>query len=357
MATTQIIKPIILPIRTMDSTIGATLPFRYTGSGMIVGNELRIKRIDTGEYVYSFYQGTLDRIHVIAPNKLTNGIVYGMDMRVKLKDGTYSEYSEIVKFKALTKPTLDIASIDGKGFVYNTDVTFTADYTQIEDEKVESYRWYLYDENDVLLMAFPIKTFIQYISQEVVGLEKNRRYSIECKIETVNGISHRIKESFIPLYVVPTASGDIKLSMNQEEGFADIQCVLKQVVANGIYAKNKDGSTAIMSEYKFNDKKAIILSGTEKISYVDLKIPKDFIAKIWVTSLEDDKVFATMYSEDKTFKYVLKRLGNKVTCDVVKDNVVLSTITSNERATGFLNSMIVLKLKDGILTLNVHGGL
>lgn len=349
--------PVLNPIITLDSSKGKSVYYKYTGSKMAVANELRIKRLDTDEFVYSYTYDSMEKVHHIPPNILVNGIVYEAEIRLRLQDGTFTNYSSKQKFKALTTPILDIVSIDGQGFVYNSDVTFVATYTQAEDEKIESYRWYLYDENNMLTMSFPLKTYSDYITQDIKDLEKGKVYYVECKIETVNGVTHRIKERFTPLYVTPTPSGDILAEMNNNTGFSNVQAILKQVVANGVYAKDRDGNNLDISKYQYVDgNRAVSLKNNDIVSYMDLGINGSFISKIFFKNVGTYDTFAEFKSANGNFKYELLKYPNYVQCIIRKNGSVLARVQSNSYVFDSNYAMVTLLVKDNDVSITLQRG-
>lgn len=351
------IVPILTPITSIDASIGKTVYFKYTGSNMAIANELRIKRVDTDSYVYKFTYESLDKLHNIPPNILSNGVVYEADIRLKLQDGTYTNYSSKITFKALTTPVLDIVSIDGQGFVYNSDVTFVASYSQIEDEKVKSFRWTLYDSMEIQIMSFPIKTYIDYITQDITGLEKGKTYYIECKIETVNGVTHKIREKFSPLYIVPTADGKLDCAVNDKNGFATVVGLLDSVVGNGVRAIDSESKTLVdWDDYERDLNNNIIINSSNRVDYEDISIVNDFVASFIVRPLGDYTI-AELHSSENNIAFIIQKEGKFVKCKVLENNTTLLGESRSQELT-FINNQnveVVVKLKNDDLTVTLKG--
>ena len=176
--------PVLRLISPFDAEIGTPVYYSYTGSRQTVENNLVIFNIDSGLYVYDYNFATFEKIHYIPPNILENGKSYKVKVRVKFNDGTYSPFSNEIQFKTFKMPVLDIESIDGQGYVYNSDITFKASYYQANGEPVKYYQFSLYDENEDLISRYSRRTPVDpYSFTELISeLERGKGYFVECKM-------------------------------------------------------------------------------------------------------------------------------------------------------------------------------
>jgi hypothetical protein len=292
-----LIQPKLLNIQPWDALKGTSVYFTYTGSKQALVNHLVITNVSTGEIVYSFEYSSFERIHPLPPNQLVNGNVYKAKLRVKFEDGIYSPYSQEVEFRTFATPILDIDNIDGQGYVYNRDVTFIALYSQSDNEKVRTYRFKLYDENEDLIQNYPVRYPIEEseLTEVIEGLEKGKGYFIECAIETVNGIIYNHRERFIPMYIVPSANGVINTRNDKEEGFIRITANLNQVLGTQVRGNPRKKVDAYVSgvdndndnydsdNYEYIDDEWVVVPKDKPIIFNGLGMNRasDFVMKLW----------------------------------------------------------------------------
>ncbi|MGM2776454.1 hypothetical protein ACS2QO_28640, partial [Bacillus cereus group sp. Bce015] len=99
-------------VQPWDATKGTNFYFTYTGHRQALKNHLLVTDVNTNAIAYSFEWSSFEKTHPIAPNVLTNGKEYKAQLRVKFADGSYSAYSNEIKFRTFATPVLDIVSID-----------------------------------------------------------------------------------------------------------------------------------------------------------------------------------------------------------------------------------------------------
>lgn len=281
------VKPTLFKIEPWDALKGTSVYFSFTGSKQAMENELSITNQLTGEIVYQFLYSSFEKVHHIPPVELINGNVYQAKLRVRDVDGSFSPYSNTVVFRTLKSPVLDIISIDGQGYVYNTAVTFEAFYSQDDNEKVKNYRFNLYDENEDLIKNYPVKNpeiGSGALFEVVSGLEKGKGYFIECTIETVNGLIYSHKERFIPMYIVPSLNGVIATVNDRDEGFVRITTNLKQITGTQVKGTPKTfGDDYDSDNYTYIDDEWIVIPKSKPLIFTGLGMNRasDFVMKVW----------------------------------------------------------------------------
>jgi hypothetical protein len=291
------VQPTLLAIQPWDATKGTSVYYTYTGSQQALENHLVITDLSTGAIVYSHEYSSFEKVHHIPPNLLTNGKAYKAKIRVKHVDGTYSPYSNEVNFKVFATPVLDIESIDGQGYVYNSDVMFVATYSQSDGELVKTYRFSLYDENEDLIMNFPIRvpSSPNNLTETVKGLEKGKGYFIECAIETVNGLVYSHRERFIPMYIVPSINGIISTVSDSEEGFIRITANLKQILGTQVKGSPKtvEVTEQLVDNYEYIDDDWIVVPQDNPVIFKGLGMNRasDFVLKVWCKDIPNNTKF------------------------------------------------------------------
>ncbi|MEH7207624.1 hypothetical protein V7094_15500 [Priestia megaterium] len=298
------VTPSLLKIDPFDADLGASVYYTFTGSKATVENNLRITDKSTGLAVYDFsYSGT-EKVHHIPPAELVNGKTYIAKIRVKYLDETYSPYSNEVEFLALKRPVLDIENIDGGGYVYNSDITFIARYTQDNGEVVKTYRFHLYDEQEDLIQSYPLRypTDAGVVLEETVkGLEKNKGYFIECVVVTENGFVWSQKERFIPIYLVPSIHGVVQTANVEDDGFVQVTANLKQLLGSQVRATNT-ADLYVSDNYEYEDQDWVIIPSDNPLIYKNLGMNRasDFVVKVWCKNIPDASMFLELSPKDET---------------------------------------------------------
>lgn len=289
------VKPMLLAIDPFDADVGTSIYYTFTGSKATTENNLRITDKSTGLAVYDFsYQGA-EKVHHIPPAELENGKTYVAKLRVKYLDETYSPYSNEVEFLVLKRPVLDIENIDGSGYVYNSDITFIARYSQDNGEKVKTYRFHLYDEEEDLIQSYPLRYPTDagiVLTETVNNLEKNKGYFIECVVVTENGFVWSQKEKFIPIYLVPSIHGVVQTANDEDNGFVRVTANLKQLLGSQVRAT--DTSDMYFSDnYEYENDDYIIVPSDNPVIYKNLGMNRasDFVVKVWCKNIPDASMF------------------------------------------------------------------
>lgn len=291
------IQPVLHRILPFDAENGAPAYFAYTGSRQMTDNNLVITDVTTGLIVYGFDFNSYEKVHHIPPSVLVNGETYTAKIRVKFEDGTYSPFSNDVRFKTLQTPVLDIENIDGQGYVYNADVTFVANYSQANNEIVKNYRFILLDENQDTITTFPrrIPDNQSYFTETAKDLAKGKGYFIRCEIETINGLTYSHQEKFIPMYLIPSINGVITTRNDSEEGAIRLTGNMKQII--GTKVKNlkegvSDGSVEV-DQYEYALNEWIMIPKDDPLIFTGLEMNRasDFVIKLWFKNIPENTIF------------------------------------------------------------------
>ena len=191
---------LISPILPFPSTISHTFIFNVDSSGdQITQNNLVIENILDNSIVYNQIVESFQYSHSIDANTLINGTQYRAKIRVGNINNEFSDFSDSVVFYCFSTPLVSMSNITEGIVVNSSSVTPIGVFTQLEDEELESYRYYLYDSNSVLLSVSTEK-FDGLLTHTFSGLKDNESYKIELKTYTVNSIT--------------TSSGLISFSVN-----------------------------------------------------------------------------------------------------------------------------------------------
>lgn len=191
MAVQQLTKPILNPIAAFDATQAETVEFTVIGGAQVIANRLVISNNQTGAQVYNQIQSTMKLEHTIPAGTLENGVYYNAVIYTINNGNEESEASTAIPFYCYSTPTLTITNIPDTETIENGTYAFIGNYSQVEDERLNSYQFTLYDSNKDVLTQSPL---IYYdtdssLSYTFRGMNNDAAYYIEITGETVNGTS------------------------------------------------------------------------------------------------------------------------------------------------------------------------
>ncbi len=195
-------------------------------------------------------------------------------------------------------PTTTAAVTRPMGTVNNQTYTFAGAYIHMGDV-LQSYRFLLYDHNQVLLQSFSEK-FGTPISQEIAGLANNRTYHLEIITLSARGMpgsSGRIQ--FVPTYIQPILSTVLNLENDASQAAIRITSNIVQIIftlASGTFA------------YEGNN--WINLTNGTIVAQSGFHIPNDFTIKLWARNLPIGSSFFILHGLQGTIE--LRFLNNRI---------------------------------------------
>lgn len=195
----MLITPILYEIKPQNATKDITISFDVKGGDQVYRNNLVIERQSDNVVVYNQTIESFLWQHTIPANTLQNGVVYKIKVRTGNVNNQWSNYSDYIILYCFSDPIISITNIvDGK--VYSQDVKFTATYTQNEGEQLESYKFFIYDSQDVLLYTSP-EQFGQPIEYLFTGFKNNETYKISVLVNTIAWFRVYIKQNTFLMYI------------------------------------------------------------------------------------------------------------------------------------------------------------
>lgn len=287
-------KPRLHDVKVIDAKEAYIFEFDVFSGKQTVGSELVITEANSGQTIYKLYRDNLRKEHRIGANTLKNGMMYQAKVRVKDVAGGWSPYSDIVLFACYSKPIITIPTIDELGRVYNQTVLFEATYKQNEGDKLESYRYNLYNANKTLLSSFEQKfpDGDGLMKQEITGLRNGTQYHIEVITLSVSGnkgASGLIP--FKPLYVAPKISLTIDPQNIPEEGAVKLRASIVQIILE-LY--DDEGKLIPYEEVEYVDGKKLDMNRSD---YSKLRTDVgfdfeggDFVLKFWIEKMPIGKI-------------------------------------------------------------------
>lgn len=219
-------KPILYSVSGFDATKSYVFTFSSVGGDQVVSNTLHITRQDTGASVYSQTQTTLDYIHMVPANTLTNGVAYNAYIVTHNEAGDSSADSNAIQFSCYAEPTVTFTNIPSGNIINNSSFKFEATYSQAQGESVNSYIFNLYDVQGVQVSTSGVQyltsvsappTTLEYTFS---GFSDNATYLVECIANTVSGLQATTGRISITVsYQAPIIEGGISVAPNCQDGY------------------------------------------------------------------------------------------------------------------------------------------
>lgn len=276
-----LVRPIIELIEhPFDATRAYDITFTTLGQGdQVVRNNFVIINNNTGLEVYNQNIESFELKHTIPSGTLVNGTEYYAKLRTGNVNNEWSEFSNYIYFKCFSPPIITITNINN-GIVNNQTYTFTATYTQAENEVLQSYRYLLYNSNQILLQSFNEK-FDNLLSQEITGFDNDENYYIEVKTNTVNNLEGSTGLiSFKASFIQPKLMSVLSLENNSNDGTitasAEVIQVLGYIGSGSVSYESSDWINLLNGSVVFDE---------------GFSFENDFTMKVWGKGLVTDKVF------------------------------------------------------------------
>lgn len=277
-------KPIVLPIKPFDRNLGTVIHFRWNGK-QINSSTITITDIEQNKVVHSNTYTSFQNIHILkgSSNNLINGKVYSLTLKVTTIDNEISEPSTSVNFKCLSTPKFNFSNIQNDIIVENSELNLSLNYFQLENEKLNVWKIYLYDNSKTELYSKSMSA-VDGLFSNISGLVDRTSYYLRATGETVLGMN--VDTGYVKIYV----------TYNKKSNFSDLE-LTNQPDKGLIHIKtnftNIDGDVFLLREpwanrkkdRKLNNKEISLLFGTEN--------QDNFIALNGSTLLEYQKGFNT----------------------------------------------------------------
>ena len=222
-------RPTLLPMTAFDATEQQTFTFTVTGtSSQIVSNLLIIRNNETNDIVYQEQQETFKYEHIVNANELTNGTYYNATVSVFDADNNQSPTSLPIQFWCYTTPVLTFTNIPTSGIINNSSFNFQFNYTQTENEPLNSYVMNLFDSSQVQISTSGILYTNDGTppftgSYTFTGFENNTVYYVQLSGTTIEGtVITTPLQQFTVQYAQPDLFTLLQLTNNCDEGYISI---------------------------------------------------------------------------------------------------------------------------------------
>ncbi|WP_342532805.1 hypothetical protein MHB40_15105 [Lysinibacillus sp. FSL K6-0057] len=296
-------RPILNNLKPFSSSTTKDFTFTYSGGDQSVKNNLVIYRLSDNVKVYDETIDTFALKHTLPPDTLVSGLPYKCQIRVGNINNQFSPFSDFIFFWVLETPDIVITNIDyaNQNRVYNQTVNFTANYSSVDNEILQSYKYFLYDSNKNLITSYNevFSDGTSPLTQEIAGLLNEVDYYIE--VQTISQNQQEFSTGlikFTPFYVVPKLTSVISVENLSSEGAIKVNANIIQIIAK-LYDDNGNEIAREDVQYVDDDKLDLNRLDYERMEIREgFKIENDdFVLKLWCENVPDDKVFLTLNSD------------------------------------------------------------
>ena len=222
-----LVTPIALSQNAFDANNEQRFYFTSSGGDQVVRNRLIIRRHSDNVVVYNSIEETYSFYQDVPAGTLVNGVYYDFYFNTYDFEGNISEDSNVVLFWCYTTPTLEFTNIPDSHIISSVSYNFQCTYNQIENERVESVVFKLYNNENVLIdysnNIYTSEAPPNNFEYTFDNLLEETRYYIEVTGATVNGTSISTdKVYFTVKYGEPIFYEKLKLQNNANNGYINI---------------------------------------------------------------------------------------------------------------------------------------
>jgi len=229
-----VLKPTITIISNFDATQAYTLNFNLDPStDQCFGNRIIIKNNSTNVVVYDHITTSFLLQSVIPSGILVNGTIYKITVAYFNLSGTYSSFSDGTIFRCLSTPVVSISNITTNQIVASNNYTPLGSYSQAQSIAIQTYEFYLYDGNGILLQSSPTLFYspsntIQY---QFTNFINNTQYGFSLHTMSTSGVEVDTTITYFTVqYIAPTFSGTLSLTNLDSQGAVQVQSNVVQVI-------------------------------------------------------------------------------------------------------------------------------
>lgn len=389
-----IIKPSLNKIVAFDANIGTTINFTWTGA-QARKNHIIIREYDTKKVAYDCTETTMALKHTLHINndseneynlkicELKNGTRYEASIAAiyymyNTENDKYeefeSDFSDVVLFYCLEKPTFEFINFDKKTMDNNgvaklsfNSIYLNVAYKQNQGEILNEYKFILYDYDGNILLQSEIfygsasDDILQYSLKGITDTEKNengvldynRFYRIVCQGVTKNGMSIETEQKF----VVQKDEGGVGSLIRLEKTFdnnivvsSNFKIVNSQLDGDEIYLYDEN-----------NNPYAIDLRNGQKLRYFDsFTMSKPWSITAIVSGCKENTVLISSKNsanDEFSITYNVKKYSkSQKSFFMFESKVGLNKTVIKSSYLPIVNKwyIIYLKYENGYYTFNVY---
>ena len=219
--------PVALLVNSFDADNSQDFSFNCTGGNQIVANRITIVNTTTNDIVYQNKITTYSYSQTVPANTLTNGVRYYFYFNTYDVYDNISADSNKIYFYCYSASTITFTNLPSSGTINSASYTFTATWSQAQDETLSSFQFFLYDNTRTVIdqsekltsTNTPPITF----SHTFDGFDDDTVYYVSAKAISSNGIE--VSTELYSININNDFSGDyflIKATNHCSEGYNEI---------------------------------------------------------------------------------------------------------------------------------------
>lgn len=230
----SILKPLIPNIIPFDANKNYTLNFSLDPStDQCFGNRIIIRNNATNAVIYDHVVTRFLLTHDIPLGTLSNGVIYKITVAYFNLSGTYSSFSDGTIFKCLATPVVAISNLASNQTIASNSYTPTGSWLQANGDTLNTYAFYLYDSNGVLLQSSPTLFYApsNVIQYQFTAFINNTKYGIQLRTLSSTGVQVDTEIIyFTSQYIAPTFAGSLGLENFPEQGAIKVTSHAVQII-------------------------------------------------------------------------------------------------------------------------------
>lgn len=294
-------KPLLLNSNiVIDATENYTFKFNVIGGDQVVKNEIKIQEIATNTVIFNDTTTSFQLQHIIPANTMINKKEYKVRVRTYNINNEVSVWSDYCIVKCFAKPIVSITNlqtgVNGKTIVNNQTYIFQGNIVT-DGDTLQSYKYYLYDDGQVLLDSTP-SLFDGLLQYQFTGLKDGVKYYIELRVLTQNNVEASSGLIlFTPTYIKPRVKNVLKLTNDYNNAGIKIETNVIQVV----FRKLSGNISYEIDDWIDLKQGSIIAENKDGFS-----LKGNWTLKMWVKDLVEDKPFLTLYDKyNNTIEFIM----------------------------------------------------
>ena len=317
--------PILYTQVAFDASKDQAFKFNVIGGDQVTGATIVIKDSATLAEVYTKTSLGFSYVITVPGGSLTNGKSYQAYVTTQNLLGETSPQSNSIQFYCYSSPTFVFSNMPTTHIINSASFTFSVTYNQSEGEKLNLYKFDLYDDTGILLSTSSTKyvgpsSVPVTVSYTFSGFEDRTTYKIQVTGATVNGtlLDTGVIDIFIRFESV-VEYGNLYLTNNCEDGNITIDSHVlaidgKSNPENPIYIDGKEIDLRVDGSYVLWDEGYRLPNNyTMKIWGKGFKINTSVVGKLYniveLTNVNND-IVSVSYWENNTKAWYEMRVQN-----------------------------------------------
>lgn len=329
-----LIRPQLDNFKVFDARKDNIIRYSVQGGEQVGGYILEVYKNSDNTLAYTKKAITFITDIEIPATTLLNGVEYKVRVKTvntsvlpdfsNMDTNNSSSYSDYMVLRCYSEPSITIPNIPfddtGNKTIKNQNFTFEGKYQQSEGVQLKSYRYLLYDKEQVLIESFSaVYQLSGVLLQDISGMKNDSEYFIELYV--IDQYDQEFSSGLIGFrvnFILPRIRQVLKLENDYKNALIKVEAKIVQVILKATNHTFEDDNWINVE----NGKVWIDDNG-------DFKIESDFTCKIYCKELKEKQIWMTMKNRDGYIDIILINNRMHVYKGLLNSSVV-SHYASNE---------------------------